>query len=254
MRPIRSLLGLRAFGAAGFVGSNRGDLVVEPHNERDDGRRHEELYVVLRGRARFQLDGSEREAPAGTISWLPRHAGRARCRRRRARSAVHVSRGRQAHTAAVADPNTRRKTRSVLVSFYDWRCRSTIRRGIPTGAADPAAEGKQAAGVPHDARGGRHVPRCGGEPAGAARRLPRRMRRHPQLRAASPPAVPVLPELEPVVAEILANVGPTDRDPIRREWVGEYVIPAERWRDRPQPRAGGPQAQARLAARCCAPS
>jgi hypothetical protein len=33
LRPGRSQLGLKAFGAAGFVGHEPGDLVVEPHTE-----------------------------------------------------------------------------------------------------------------------------------------------------------------------------------------------------------------------------
>jgi hypothetical protein len=69
MRPIRSLLGLRAFGAAGFRGADPGDLVIEPHSEAD-GRGHEELYIVLRGHARFSLDGDERDAPAGTMVFV----------------------------------------------------------------------------------------------------------------------------------------------------------------------------------------
>ncbi len=32
-----------------------------------DGRGHEEVYVVLRGRARFTLDGAQCDAPAGTF-------------------------------------------------------------------------------------------------------------------------------------------------------------------------------------------
>jgi integrase len=43
--------------------------------------------------------------------------------------------------------------------------------------------------------------------------------------------VPVLPELEPVVGEILASVDATAWDPAARSWIGEYVVPAERWRD-----------------------
>jgi integrase len=43
--------------------------------------------------------------------------------------------------------------------------------------------------------------------------------------------VPILPELEAIVAEILASVDPTTYDPTTRTWTGEYVIPAERWRD-----------------------
>jgi AraC-like ligand binding domain len=66
LRPVRSQLGLKAFGAAGFVGREPGDLVVEPHTERE-GRGHQELYVVLRGAARFTLDGDTLNAPAGTL-------------------------------------------------------------------------------------------------------------------------------------------------------------------------------------------
>jgi mannose-6-phosphate isomerase-like protein (cupin superfamily) len=64
--PVRMELGLHAFGAAGFSGGP-GDFVVEPHVEAADGRGHEELYVVLSGRATFTLDGSPVEAPAGTL-------------------------------------------------------------------------------------------------------------------------------------------------------------------------------------------
>ena len=69
MRPIRSILGLRAFGVAGFRGVEPGDVVIEPHDELG-GRRHEELYIVLRGHARFRLDGDERDAPAGTMVFV----------------------------------------------------------------------------------------------------------------------------------------------------------------------------------------
>ncbi len=64
--PVRMELGLHAFGAAGFSGGP-GDHVVEPHVEAGDGRGHEELYVVLSGRATFTLDGSPVDAPAGTL-------------------------------------------------------------------------------------------------------------------------------------------------------------------------------------------
>jgi hypothetical protein len=66
LRPVRSQLGLRAFGAAGFLGREPGDLVVEPHTE-EEGRGHQELYVVLRGAARFTLDGESVDAPVGTL-------------------------------------------------------------------------------------------------------------------------------------------------------------------------------------------
>jgi mannose-6-phosphate isomerase-like protein (cupin superfamily) len=75
LRPVRSRLGLRAFGAAGFVGREPGDLVVEPHTEHE-GRGHQELYVVLRGAARFVLDGETLEAPAGTLVVVEPHVHR----------------------------------------------------------------------------------------------------------------------------------------------------------------------------------
>jgi mannose-6-phosphate isomerase-like protein (cupin superfamily) len=64
--PVRMELGLHAFGAAGFSGGP-GDTVVEPHVEAGEGRGHEELYVVLSGRATFTLDGSPVDAPVGTL-------------------------------------------------------------------------------------------------------------------------------------------------------------------------------------------
>ena len=75
LRPVRSQLGLKAFGAAGFVGREPGDLVVEPHAE-TDGRGHQELYVVLRGAARFTLDGDELDVPAGTLIAVEPHVPR----------------------------------------------------------------------------------------------------------------------------------------------------------------------------------
>jgi hypothetical protein len=44
-----------------------GQEVVENHTEDGDGRGHEEVYVVLRGRATFDLDGVSVDAPAGTF-------------------------------------------------------------------------------------------------------------------------------------------------------------------------------------------
>jgi hypothetical protein len=47
-------------GASG-AGARRG-----PHRD-DGGRRHEEIYIVLEGRAGFMLHGEELDAPAGTF-------------------------------------------------------------------------------------------------------------------------------------------------------------------------------------------
>src|SRR4051794_25016127 len=70
-RPVRQALGLRAFGAGGWSAAAAGDPVVERHREDADGRGHQELYVVLRGRARFVLDGEVLDAHAGTLVAVP---------------------------------------------------------------------------------------------------------------------------------------------------------------------------------------
>jgi mannose-6-phosphate isomerase-like protein (cupin superfamily) len=69
-RPIRRRLGIRAFGTNAYTSERVGGWVVEEHVE---GSGHEELYVVVSGRARFTLDGEELDAPAGTIVFLPEH-------------------------------------------------------------------------------------------------------------------------------------------------------------------------------------
>jgi hypothetical protein len=68
--PVRMELGLHAFGAGGYSADRPGVVVVEPHTESGDGRGHEELYVVLSGRATFTLDGERLDAPAGTLVFV----------------------------------------------------------------------------------------------------------------------------------------------------------------------------------------
>jgi hypothetical protein len=69
--PVRAPLGISAFGVNAWTASRVGEHCVERHDEReDDGSAaggHEELYVVLRGRARFVVDGEAHDAPAGTL-------------------------------------------------------------------------------------------------------------------------------------------------------------------------------------------
>jgi mannose-6-phosphate isomerase-like protein (cupin superfamily) len=66
-RPLRHALGTRVAGMAAFTAERAGQTVIEPHRESADGRGHEEVYVVLRGRAAFTLDGAALDAPAGTL-------------------------------------------------------------------------------------------------------------------------------------------------------------------------------------------
>jgi mannose-6-phosphate isomerase-like protein (cupin superfamily) len=66
-RPLRHALGTHVAGLAAFTADAAGQTVVEPHRESAGGRGHEEVYVVLRGRAAFTLDGEALDAPAGTL-------------------------------------------------------------------------------------------------------------------------------------------------------------------------------------------
>jgi hypothetical protein len=67
-RPIRRRLGIRAFGVNAYTAEKPGDWIVEEHTEGSLG--HEELYVVVRGRARFTLDGEDVDGPAGTLVFI----------------------------------------------------------------------------------------------------------------------------------------------------------------------------------------
>ena len=62
-RPVRRRFGITAFGTNAYT-AGAGQRVVEEHSESGG---HQELYVVLRGRATFTLDGEEIDAPAGTL-------------------------------------------------------------------------------------------------------------------------------------------------------------------------------------------
>ena len=65
-RPLRAAIGARIVGMGAYTAERAGQDVVEPHRDAD-GMGHEEVYVVLRGRATFTLDGAELDAPAGTV-------------------------------------------------------------------------------------------------------------------------------------------------------------------------------------------
>ena len=63
--PLQHVFGLTGFGANAFVAQAADDVLVEEHDERDSGQ--EELYLVVRGRARFRLAGEDVDAPAVTV-------------------------------------------------------------------------------------------------------------------------------------------------------------------------------------------
>ena len=69
--PVRRRLGIRAFGVNAYTSDAVGHQVVEEHDETGSGAGgHEELYVVVRGRATFTVDGEALDAPAGTLVFI----------------------------------------------------------------------------------------------------------------------------------------------------------------------------------------
>lgn len=67
MRPVRHHLGITAFGSNAWTAVNAGDRLMPEHQE-DQG--NEELYIVVRGRARFEIDDDVVDAPQGTLVFV----------------------------------------------------------------------------------------------------------------------------------------------------------------------------------------
>ncbi len=73
MRPVRHHMGITAFGTNAWTAADAGDRLM-PEHEEDPGS--EELYVVLRGRARFEIGGDSVDAPQGTLVFVPPETNR----------------------------------------------------------------------------------------------------------------------------------------------------------------------------------
>jgi hypothetical protein len=69
-RPVRHHLGITAFGVNAWTGREAGDRIINEHDE-DEPDGNEELYLVMKGRAVFELDGDRVDAPAGTLVFAP---------------------------------------------------------------------------------------------------------------------------------------------------------------------------------------
>jgi hypothetical protein len=69
--PLRHALDVRGFGLNAYSAAAPGDELIEDHVEGDGSGGHQELYVVLQGRARFTIDGEEVLVEAGSLVFLP---------------------------------------------------------------------------------------------------------------------------------------------------------------------------------------
>jgi hypothetical protein len=71
-KPVRRFFAIGSFGTNLFRAPKAGDVLTEDHAEDpDSGTRHEELYLVVTGRATFKVDGDKFDAPAGTFVFVP---------------------------------------------------------------------------------------------------------------------------------------------------------------------------------------
>ncbi len=65
--PIRLRLGVQAFGINSWT-AGEGERLIPEHDEAPSG--HEELYIVVSGRASFTVGGDTVDAPAGTVLFV----------------------------------------------------------------------------------------------------------------------------------------------------------------------------------------
>ena len=69
-RPVRHHFGITSFGVNAWTAREGGDRIINEHDESDPDS-DEELYLVVRGRAMFELDGYRVAAPTGTLIFAP---------------------------------------------------------------------------------------------------------------------------------------------------------------------------------------
>jgi hypothetical protein len=136
-RLVRRALGIEAFGINGFT-ADAGVQLIEEHDEMGvNGGRHEELYVVMTGSARFTIDGAEHDAPAGTLVFIPDAESR--------RSAVALEDG----TSALAIGGRPGEPYEVSPWEPSFAAQGLAAAGDPDGAADLMA--REAAARPDKA-------------------------------------------------------------------------------------------------------
>jgi len=126
-RMVRRELGINAFGINAFT-ADTGEHLIEEHDETGSGAgRHEELYVLIAGRARFTIDGNEHDARAGTLVFLPDPESR--------RTATALEDG----TTAIAVGGTTGRAYEVSAWEVTFAAKPLADAGDPGAAADMVA-------------------------------------------------------------------------------------------------------------------
>lgn len=68
-RPVRHHFGITSFGVNTWTAHGVGDRIINEHDE-DEPDGDEELYLVTRGRASFELEGERVDVPAGSLVYV----------------------------------------------------------------------------------------------------------------------------------------------------------------------------------------
>ena len=120
---IREHLDIRSFGINAYTG-DEGQPIINEHTETQPlAGRHQELYVVLSGRATFTVDGEEVDAPAGTIVFAGDPGTRRAAVAREDRTTVLVV------GAPAGEPYTVGRWES-MAGFFDFYTRGDYEGGI----------------------------------------------------------------------------------------------------------------------------
>ena len=67
-RPVRHHFGITSFGVTAWVGAAEGDPIINEYDE--DSEPAEELFIIVSGRALFELEGEKVEATPGTLIYI----------------------------------------------------------------------------------------------------------------------------------------------------------------------------------------
>ena len=128
MLPVRRALGISAFAINGWS-ANSGEQLIEDHDETGSGAgRHQELYAVIAGHARFTVDEETVEAPAGTLIFVPDVSSR--------RSAIATLDG----TTVLVIGGEQGAIKASAFEHY-FVAQASINAGNPRAAYDTAAAG-----------------------------------------------------------------------------------------------------------------
>lgn len=93
-RPVRQHFGITTFGVTTWTAAAAGDRLINEHEENEelDG---DELYLVLSGEARFELDGETVTAGEGTFVSVPSAVVRTAFAERAGTTVLAIGAGRQ---------------------------------------------------------------------------------------------------------------------------------------------------------------